>query len=338
MWPLSVTVSLEIKSVTKRPGKLYALLSSKEPLSIGTEKPVTTNVVDIKSTETDVVVLTKAGKVIVLVEGKSPKELVLPGKAVQISGGCEHAACLLETGQVYVWGSFENPGFMFREPYVPMRVLRDQKIVQISSGRDHLVALTNDGHVFTMGCGAQGQLGRIGERSSMDGGRRGPKLLLAPDRLHMNYRHRAAQIWATRCGTFYRDWRTGSIFGCGDNRSQNVAPAKKTDQMREFIFKPVLTTFKDVQAVGDQMTLTEDGHLLTCTQDKDNLFQWRSLDVTTVTSVLHGPTNSHFIDSDGDVFEWTPNGIVPVYIATENKSAPAINICRTEQMTFLLIA
>lgn len=46
-------------------------------------------------------------------------------------------------------------------------------VVKIVSGQDHLVCLTSEGRLLTMGCGEQGQLGRIAERFSKDGGRNG---------------------------------------------------------------------------------------------------------------------------------------------------------------------
>lgn len=35
-----------------------------------------------------------------------PKKVELPGKAVKISAGDSHSACLLEDGRVFAWGSF----------------------------------------------------------------------------------------------------------------------------------------------------------------------------------------------------------------------------------------
>lgn len=42
-----------------------------------------------------------------------------------------------------------------------------------SSGNDHLVMLTIDGDLYTLGCGEQGQLGRVPELFSNRGGRQG---------------------------------------------------------------------------------------------------------------------------------------------------------------------
>ncbi|KAM9687050.1 regulator of chromosome condensation isoform 1-T1 [Trichechus inunguis] len=48
------------------------------------------------------------------------------------------------------------------------------------SGNDHLVMLTVDGDLYTLGCGEQGQLGRVPELFSNRGGRQGLERLLVP--------------------------------------------------------------------------------------------------------------------------------------------------------------
>lgn len=325
-------MSLNVTKAPSQEGKLFGSTST-ENITLG--KALLTHVVDIKANNSDLIVLTKAGKVIVFVNGKQRKEMEFPAKVVKISAGCEHVVVLLATGQAYVWGSFENPGFMFREPYVPVKVLKDETIVDIVSGRDHFVALSSDGQVFTMGCGAQGQLGRIGERSALDGGRRGVKVLLAPGRVHLQGRQKADKIWATRRGTFYRDWKSGAIYGCGDNVGQRVAPVKKTDMKMEYIFKPVLTSFKDIDSMGDQVALMEDGEMITCGLSEG---QWTGVNFEGVKSVFDGPTITHFIDEDGDVFQWATDDVKAVYEAKVNNSARAFNVCRTDDLTFLLIA
>ncbi|KAK3269802.1 hypothetical protein CYMTET_21770, partial [Cymbomonas tetramitiformis] len=40
------------------------------------------------------------------------------------------------------------------------------RVIKLASGGDHTVLLTAAGKVLTWGCGAQGQLGRLGERVS----------------------------------------------------------------------------------------------------------------------------------------------------------------------------
>lgn len=43
----------------------------------------------------------------------------------------------------------------------------------VLSGNDHLVMLTDDGDLYTLGCGEQGQLGRVPELFANRGGRQG---------------------------------------------------------------------------------------------------------------------------------------------------------------------
>lgn len=50
---------------------------------------------------------------------------------------------------------------------LPYQIISEEiTIVKIASGADHIVFLTNHGDVLTCGCGEQGQLGRVTERSS----------------------------------------------------------------------------------------------------------------------------------------------------------------------------
>ena len=62
-------------------------------------------------------------------------------------------------------------------------------MAKISSGSDHVALLTTAGELYTLGCGEQGQLGRVGERFTARGGRRGIALLLEPDRVHSKNRY-----------------------------------------------------------------------------------------------------------------------------------------------------
>ena len=50
------------------------------------------------------------------------------------------------------------------------------------------LGVTPTGELYTLGCGEQGQLGRIGERFTARGGRRGLSILLEPDRVHSKSR------------------------------------------------------------------------------------------------------------------------------------------------------
>lgn len=55
----------------------------------------------------------------------------------------------------------------------PIKILSDVTVVKISSGTEHLACLSNDGLIYTLGCGENGQLGRIARHNCNDGGRKG---------------------------------------------------------------------------------------------------------------------------------------------------------------------
>lgn len=100
----------------------------------------------------------------------TPAKIELPGKALCISAGDSHSACLLEDGRVFAWGSFRdshgNMGLTIDgNKRTPINLLEGVVCCRIASGADHLVILTKAGKVYTVGCAEQGQLGRISERS-----------------------------------------------------------------------------------------------------------------------------------------------------------------------------
>lgn len=128
----------------------------------------------------------------------------LPGPVVRMSTGDSHSAVLLEDGRCFAWGSFRdshgNMGLTLEgNKRFPVEVVPRTRFVQISSGADHLAMLTDDGQVFTVGCGEQGQLGRVTARSSGGETRRGKTELLRPGKVWFNKRsaHVMDAIWAT---------------------------------------------------------------------------------------------------------------------------------------------
>lgn len=182
---VSILVSLEVLPAKKYAGKLYELDLTGET-DLLSKDPLLENAADIQATADDLSILDDSGVVFLFItKANVLRELSFPGKVVKITAGVEHSACLLEDGQVFIWGSFENPGYMFRDPYVPVRIMREHTIVDIASGRDHFVALNNVGEVLTMGCGAEGQLGRLSARVAVDGGRKGNKLIVIIEYLQL---------------------------------------------------------------------------------------------------------------------------------------------------------
>ena len=62
----------------------------------------------------------------------------------------------------------------------PIKIPTLTKIVKIASGYHHLVMLTDEGNVLTMGCGENGQLGRLAERFATRAGRNWQRALMRP--------------------------------------------------------------------------------------------------------------------------------------------------------------
>ena len=62
----------------------------------------------------------------------------------------------------------------------PIRIPTLTRIVKIASGYHHLVMLTDEGNVLTMGCGENGQLGRVAERFATRAGRHWQRALMRP--------------------------------------------------------------------------------------------------------------------------------------------------------------
>jgi regulator of chromosome condensation len=108
-------------------------------------------------------------------------------RILQICAGDSHSAALSSGGIVYVWGVFRDSNGPFgligdKPSSLPQVVYANQAnpAVKIASGSDHLTLLTLDGTIVTLGCGEQGQLGRIHEYFSFRGGRKGIQVLLTP--------------------------------------------------------------------------------------------------------------------------------------------------------------
>lgn len=134
-----------------------------------------------------------------------------------ISAGGSHSAVLLSNGNVYSWGTFRDKnGDMGFHPnghkqLFPELIMKNVK--KISSGINHLVMLSKN-KVYTMGCGDEGQLGRICQRHSNRESRVGKQLLLHPQLL--NLRKNVEDIWANYDTTFLR-LSDSSIYSFGLN-------------------------------------------------------------------------------------------------------------------------
>ncbi|CAH0718614.1 unnamed protein product, partial [Brenthis ino] len=154
----------------------------------------------------------------------APRAVALPRAAVAVAAGDSHSAALLDNGDVYAWGAFRDShgsmglvvrgreGKACREP---VRVGVGEPAVAVASGGDHLVILTTSGSVYTMGCGEQGQLGRLSQRSASRDARQGFSALLVPSKVTL--KAGASQIWAGYHATFALDAASEKMFAWGLN-------------------------------------------------------------------------------------------------------------------------
>ncbi|CAK1595156.1 unnamed protein product, partial [Parnassius mnemosyne] len=154
----------------------------------------------------------------------TPKTVTLPKKAVAISAGDSHTAALLDNGDVYAWGAFRDShgsmglvvrgreGKACREP---VRLDIGETAAGIASGGDHLVVLSTSGSVYTMGCGEQGQLGRLSQRSASRDARQGFSALLVPSKVILKCG--ASRVWAGYHATFILDAAGEKVFAWGLN-------------------------------------------------------------------------------------------------------------------------
>ncbi|KAH8302184.1 hypothetical protein KR044_003781, partial [Drosophila immigrans] len=251
-----------------------------------------------------------------------PALIDLPGKALRISAGDSHSACLLEDGRVYAWGSFRdshgNMGLTIDgNKRTPINLLEGTVCCNIASGADHLVILTTAGKVYTVGCAEQGQLGRISERSVGGEGRRGKRDLLRPDQLIIKRTKPFEAVWATNYCTFLRESQTDIIWAFGLNNYKQLTHAKEADR----ILIPIKTELKDVKHIagGQHHTLVLDnnsklfaigrpeyGRLGIGSDVKevvDELVAIKQLSGNTVY-VSCGEACSYAITSDGKLYTW----------------------------------
>ncbi|XP_036300730.1 regulator of chromosome condensation isoform X3 [Pipistrellus kuhlii] len=113
-----------------------------------------------------------------VMERKKPAVVTIPEDIVQAEAGGMHTVCLSKSGQ-------DNNGVIgllepMKKSMVPVQVQLSEPVVKVASGNDHLVMLTLDGDLYTLGCGEQGQLGRVPELFANRGGRQGLERLLVP--------------------------------------------------------------------------------------------------------------------------------------------------------------
>jgi regulator of chromosome condensation len=253
-----------------------------------------------------------------------PDKIQLPKKAVKISCGDSHSACLLEDGSVFAWGSFRDAhGSMGLttegKKQSPIQVLSEIVAVDIASGSDHFVVLANNGNVYTIGCGEQGQLGRASMRTLTGESRRGTKTLLTPGIITKKAKRFIANaIWATPYCTFLREAATGAVYGFGLNNFNQICVKKGKNEFEHF---PVLTKMENVkQIAGGQhhtIVLTNDHNVYSIGRKeygrlglgavKDDITALTVIDELknkNIVSISCGAENSFGLSKDGKVYVW----------------------------------
>ncbi|XP_064219636.1 regulator of chromosome condensation isoform X2 [Aotus nancymaae] len=152
-----------------------------------------------------------------VMERKKPALVSIPEDVVQAEAGGMHTVCLSKSGQ-------DNNGVIgllepMKKSMVPVQVQLDVPVVKVASGNDHLVMLTADGDLYTLGCGEQGQLGRVPELFANRGGRQGLERLLVPKCVMLKSRGSRGHVkfQDTFCGAYFTFAisREGHVYGFG---------------------------------------------------------------------------------------------------------------------------
>ncbi|XP_048671953.1 regulator of chromosome condensation isoform X4 [Marmota marmota marmota] len=255
--------------------------------------PIPEDVVQVEAGGMHTVCLSKSGQVYSFgcndegalgrdtsVEGSDmvPGKVDLQEKVIQVSAGDSHTAALTEDGRVFLWGSFrDNNGVIgllepMKKSMVPLQVQLDIPVVKVASGNDHLVMLTTDGDLYTLGCGEQGQLGRVPELFSNRGGRQGLERLLVPKCVMLKSRGARGHVrfQDAFCGAYFTFAisQDGHIYGFGlSNYHQLGTPGT------ESCFIPQnLTCFKN--STKSWVCFSGGQHHTVCLDSEGRVFAW----------------------------------------------------------------
>ncbi|XP_063091963.1 regulator of chromosome condensation isoform X2 [Cavia porcellus] len=265
------------------------------------------------------------------VEGSEmvPGKVELQEKVVQVSAGDSHTAALTEDGRVFLWGSFrDNNGVIgllepMKKSMVPVQVELDVPVVKVASGNDHLVMLTVDGDLYTLGCGEQGQLGRVPELFANRGGRKGLERLLVPKCVMLKSRGSRGYVrfQDAFCGAYFTFAisHEGHVYGFGlSNYHQLGTPGT------ESCFVPQnLTSFKN--STKSWVGFSGGQHHTICMDSEGNAYSLGRAEygrlglgegaeeksiptlisrLPCVSSVACGASVGYAVTKDGRVFAW----------------------------------
>uniref|UniRef100_A0A131YNV2 Regulator of chromosome condensation n=1 Tax=Rhipicephalus appendiculatus TaxID=34631 RepID=A0A131YNV2_RHIAP len=187
----------------------------------------------------------------------TPGTVELPEPVAQVTAGDSHSAALTVSGKLFLWGNFrDSRGQMGlitagKAELEPKLVVSG--IVQIASGSDHVAMLTAKGDLLTMGCGEQGQLGRLPARTAPRRACAATQELLKPTKAYIpkpkGCKTRAFdRVWAGAYATFARLRETGHLYGCGlNNYHQMGGQAQSLSESGTVISVPQPLTSCDEQ-------------------------------------------------------------------------------------------
>ncbi|VTJ54992.1 Hypothetical predicted protein [Marmota monax] len=210
-----------------------------------------------------------------------------------------------------------------KKSMVPLQVQLDIPVVKVASGNDHLVMLTTDGDLYTLGCGEQGQLGRVPELFSNRGGRQGLERLLVPKCVMLKSRGAPGHVrfQDAFCGAYFTFAisQDGHIYGFGlSNYHQLGTPGT------ESCFIPQnLTCFKN--STKSWVCFSGGQHHTVCLDSEGKAYSLGRAEygrlglgegaeeksiptlisrLPTVVSVACGASVGYAVTKDGRVFAW----------------------------------
>ncbi|KAM8975664.1 regulator of chromosome condensation isoform 2-T2 [Pelodytes ibericus] len=258
----------------------------------------------------------------------TPAKVELSEKVVQVSAGDSHTAALTEDGRVFVFGSFrDNNGVIgllepMKKSTVPVQVQLSVPVIKIASGNDHLVMLTSDGDLYTSGCGEQGQLGRVPERFTNRGGRKGLERLLVPQCIHLKVKGSGRVLFKdVFCGAYFTFAvsEDGHVYGFGLSNYHQLG----TKTTNSFFAPQNLTSFKN--STKSWIGFSGGQHHTVCVDSEGKAYSIGRAEygrlglgesaeekseptvipnLPKIASVACGASVSYAVSKDGHVFSW----------------------------------
>ncbi|KAH6920907.1 hypothetical protein HPB50_028103 [Hyalomma asiaticum] len=148
----------------------------------------------------------------------TPATVEIPELVARVTAGDSHSAALTVSGKVYLWGNFRDS----KGPDGAHHPRGGRAGAKIASGSDHVAMLTAKGELLTMGCGEQGQLGRLSTRTetrrSCVRAENPLKPTIVPVTKPKGCKTRAFdRVWAGAYATFTRLRDSGKLWACGLN-------------------------------------------------------------------------------------------------------------------------